>query len=401
MTNCTRTTLSLLSLSVAACGADLDLPPDLGPGDMSGPDAQTSPDAGVAPDAGAAPDSGMAQGPTWRPMAPSPLGPRFGAKSVWTGSELIVLCGFDAQDAPTCTSGRYDPAANQWSTMTIPADFVGPSSDEGHGVLSAVWTGTQVFVAGPDYAGLYDPVTDAWTKVDPGPTRGRFAPGLAWTGSAVFAFAEGGALFDPSTGLWTATATAGQPSPRSQPITAWTGSQVLVWGGNAQNDDGRLLSGGRYDPRTDTWSPMETAGSVDASVTFGAHVWTGSELLLWGTESSPSPTPPGAAYDPARNTWRALSSSGAPVNRGTLGYAWTGAALLVWGGWDPQMRFERKATGALYDPVGDQWRVLPMTAQTPAPRSGFAYAWTGTEFIVWGGAGNQVPAFGDGAALSF
>lgn len=75
--------------------------------------------------------------------------------------------------------------------------------------------------------------------------------------------------------------------------------------------------------------------------------------------------------------------------------------MLVWGGWDPADRFRRTAEGALYDPVLDTWSALSTTTSTPTPRSGFAYAWTGTEFIVWGGIGNQAAVLDDGALLRF
>ena len=366
----------LLSVGAVACGQDLDPPSVVGLDDASKA--------------------------AWRPMEPAPLGPRFGATSVWTGSELIVLCGFDAQDVPSCTSARYNPGSNRWSAMTVPQGLSSLTADAGFGVVSAVWTGDRVFAAGPDYAGLYDPVTDVWAAVDPGPTRGRVGPGLAWTGSAVFAFAEGSALFDPRTGLWTSTSTVMQPSPRSSPIVVWTGSEALVWGGYADNDrPPELRSGGRYDPRTNTWAAIESTGGAAAVVWNGAHVWTGSELLLWGAFDNLGVTRPGAAYDPVLDTWRPITDSGSPPGRGTIGYAWTKEVLLVWGGADPLDFFRRTAAGALYNPALDQWSALPATPQAPSPRSGFAYAWTGTEFIVWGGTAGAQSIFDDGAILSF
>ena len=58
---------------------------------------------------------------------------------------------------------------------------------------------------------------------------------------------EGGGCIDDT---WTAT--AGAPAARADHTAIWTGSEMIVWGGNNQNSNG-LDSGGRYSPATDSW----------------------------------------------------------------------------------------------------------------------------------------------------
>ena len=43
----------------------------------------------------------------------------------------------------------------------------------------------------------------------------------------------------------------------------------------------RYLLGGRYNPSTDSWSPINTYNVWDAR---GGHaaVWTGTEMIVWG-----------------------------------------------------------------------------------------------------------------------
>lgn len=59
-------------------------------------------------------------------------------------------------------------------------------------------------------------------------------------------------------GDWTSTKTAGAPAARASHVAVWTGSKMLVWGGFG---GGLASTGGLYDPATDTWSAISTAGA--------------------------------------------------------------------------------------------------------------------------------------------
>jgi hypothetical protein len=81
-----------------------------------------------------------------------------------------------------------------------------------------------------------------------------------------------------------------------------------------------------------------------------AAVWTGSQVLVWGgvTGSSPaSPVPPhGEAYDPATNQWTALPE--APLTGRAFPTAvWTGSQMIVWGGDTTSQNY---TDGAAYTP---------------------------------------------------
>jgi len=93
-------------------------------------------------------------------------------------------------------------------------------------------------------------------------------------------------------------------------------------------------------------------------------VWTGTRLAVWGgigTQSNPyqcgqtgacTPTGGGGLYDPATDSWTAMSAAGAPVARRGAAMKRVGDAVLVWGG-------VNHPDGALYDPAADRWRTLP------------------------------------------
>lgn len=75
------------------------------------------------------------------------------------------------------------------------------------------------------------------------------------------------------------------PQHRFCHTAVWTGSVLLVWGG--KDKTGPLNSGVRYDPATDTFSAMS---SVNAPTARSGHtaVWTGTRMIVWGGLGSPA-----------------------------------------------------------------------------------------------------------------
>lgn len=80
--------------------------------------------------------------------------------------------------------------------------------------------------------------------------------------------------------------------------------------------------------------------------------------------------------------------------------AWTGAEWLLWGGYDADASFDQRPVprtdGLAYDPAAEHWRRLP---EAPlAPRAGVASVWTGDRLVVWGGLDPDGEPLADGAA---
>ena len=113
---------------------------------------------------------------------------------------------------------------------------------------------------------------------------------------------------------------------------------MIIWGGN--DGLGPVATGGRYDPATNSWRPMQ-----DAPIARSGHeaVWTGTEMIVWGGEVSDNS---GAAYNPAHDTWRTISIVGAPSGRTGHTAVWTGSEMIVWGGDDTALT----NTGGRYAP---------------------------------------------------
>ncbi len=206
---------------------------------------------------------------------------------------------------------------------------------------------------------------------------------------------------DPDPPRPTAPATVAPPSPdvmaggwdplpaadipaRTRHNAVWTGSQLLVYGG--QPDPGEA-TGARLDPVTGRWLPMATSplGSRAAA----SAVWTGQEMIIFqgvpvgAVAATVAATVDGGAYDPVTDTWRLIAD--APVNPRT-GHAavWTGTEMAVFGG---LRTIEHQAPLALYDPATDSWR---LSSPSPLERAfgTIAMVWTGEEIVIWSGTGD-------------
>src|SRR5882724_11166081 len=79
------------------------------------------------------------------------------------------------------------------------------------------------------------------------------------------------------------TTTSGPPDGRGGHTAVWTGTEMIVWGGNtnAYPYSTPFNSGGRYNPATDSWTTTSTTGAPDARYSHTA-IWTGSEMIIWG-----------------------------------------------------------------------------------------------------------------------
>ena len=320
---------------------------------------------------------------------------RTGHTAVWTGSEMIVWGGYGASGYPN-TGGRYDPAANTWTaTNTTNA----PTGRSGH---TAVWTGDEMIVwgGGPNTGGRYNPATDSWiatsTANAPTPRSGHAA---VWTGSDMIVwagsnysypyYADTGGKYDPVTDSWAAISTSNAPSGRTVPSAIWTGSEMIVWGGYFFDIYSGIYSylgtGGRYDPKTDSWIPASPP--LNGSNPTG--IWTGSEMIVWGGGVSNT----GLRYSPATDSWISTSTINAPSPRSRHSAVWTGSEMIIWGGWNGAGSFFN--SGGRYDPTTDSWATTS-TTDAPVGRDLHTAVWTGSEMIVWGGVGSGGAYFDTG-----
>ncbi len=328
----------------------------------------------------------------WAPTSVPAPSARRGHTAIWTGAELIVWGGV-GDSGYVNTGARYDPEIDSWIPISTGTNV--PSPRDRH---TAVWTGAQMVVWGGNNGsnlrtgGRYSPATDSWTPTSigngvPSPRAGHTA---VWTGSEMIvwgafdssATVDPGGRYDPATDAWTPTSTgSGSPVPRDEHTAVWTGSEMIVWGGWRFFE---LNTGGRYDPGTNSWIPTPIGDGVPAARSEHTAIWTGAELIVWGGSGlGGSDLDSGGRYDPATDSWTPTPEvAGVPSARRGHTAIWTGAEMIVWGGFDGGFI----NTGGRYHPATNGWLPTNADGSAPSKRTAHTAVWTGTQMIVWGGA---------------
>ena len=266
--------------------------------------------------------------------------------AVWTGTKMVIWGGGDEAFAPKDSGGRYDPATNTWQATTTTG---GPTARLFHtavwsGARMIVWGGWNGTNRDFDTGGLYDPAADAWTATSrTGAPTARDLHTAVWSGTRMIVWGgeddvpiaqNTGARFDPVANSWTAMSLTDVPAGRWMHSVVWTGTRMIVWGGfdGATN----LNTGALYDPAANTWIATSTTGAP-AARDLHAAVWADavSEMIVWGgQDDTPVSLSTGGRYNPATGVWTATSTVGPPAS-GRYGAAvWTGSEMIVWGGWN-------------------------------------------------------------------
>ena len=365
-----------------------------------------------------------------------------GAKAIWTGSEMVIWGGADANGSSN-TGARYNPDTNLWSPIStigrpsarsnhvtvwtgtemivwshsVPLSGAkyrpstnswAPMSSIGappnYGGAHAIWTGAEMIVWGGrndppgsqasqkiQLGGRYNALTDTWTPTSVNhPAKRREVHTATWTGTEMVIWGGGSvgsianysnARYHAATDTWLQASGPTAGERRHRAVSIWTGTHVIVWGG--VNNSGIAQNDGvLYNPATDTWTPTSvTAAPVGREN--HTMVWTGQEVVVWGgTAVGANRTDTGGRYNPFSDAWTPTSLIDAPVARKDHTAVWTGAEMIVWGG--SALGIGLTNTGSRYFPTTDSWQALTLTG-APAPREWLTSVWTGTEMIVWGG----------------
>jgi N-acetylneuraminic acid mutarotase len=202
----------------------------------------------------------------WHPLAESPLAPEQQPLGAWTGRELVLfVSGISAADGKPyadelARAAAYDPATDTWRRIA-------PLPERRAGAM-AVWDGKEILVVGgrdgngsPAGVGLaYNPATNGWRRL-PAMETGRMQAVGAWTGSRLLVWggelgrqalvlARTGFAFDPGTDSWARLPQA-PIQGRIDPVAAWTGRELIVWGGLAPANAGspeHLADGAAFTP---------------------------------------------------------------------------------------------------------------------------------------------------------
>lgn len=336
---------------------------------------------------------------TWQPVSTAGApAPRLSHRAVWTGGEMIVWSGISAGNV-FADGGRYDPGTDSWQPMSTAGAPAARTRE------SAAWTGAEMVIWGgcldgscftatnTNTGGRYDPLTDTWfaTSLNGAPV-GRRAHSAAWTGDEMIVWGgcnnedcsqhtASGGRYDPVTDSWAATSMTNAPALRSLHSAVWTGTEMLVWGGcNTGECQIKLRDGGRYDPATDSWVTVDTTHPSERFL--HSAVWTGAEMIVWGgTDGFEQRS--GGRYSPALDAWLPMSNSPGGIDaRDKHSAVWTGTEMIIWGG--SAFGIGTVQAGGRYDPVNDLWTPTSVVG-APERRHSHQAAWTGSTMLVWGG----------------
>ena len=203
-----------------------------------------------------------------------------------------------------------------------------------------------------------------------------------------------GGMYDPVSNTWKTITIADVPEARAFHSALWTGSQMIIWGGNSSATVS-LNNGGIYDPVVDKW---ETT-SQKSNFINGTHpnnptarsrhlaAWTGSgteawnnKMIIWGGKGGDNS---GGIYDISNDTWSDMDITNAPLERWGFAWVWTGGTgvqtwknkIIVWGG---DNGTNALSDGAIYDPKTNTWTGLPVAPTNLSARMYHTAVWTGT-----------------------
>jgi hypothetical protein len=242
-------------------------------------------------------------------------------QSIWTGSDLIVWSvQYQSNVTTVRIHGRYDLGGRSWTLLGIVHQVDGFRPNRTPTLAVATWTGEEVVFWG----------------VGDGVIRG-----IRW---------------NPTSEIWSLTNSSGAPPAAYQGNVVAAGNDILAW---IRRADGTSI-GGVYRPAGDSWRSMNLDGLRGQERRDASYTWSGSEVLVWGGEYRTFPSgagrslrrdsaSDGMAYDPARDSWRILPDG---PGRHKHAAVWTGRQLIVFGGvvGDGRQGAYAAAGGASYTP---------------------------------------------------
>jgi hypothetical protein len=219
---------------------------------------------------------------------------------------------------------------------------------------------------------------------------------LIWGGSQNGNIAlNDGAMFNPETNSWTKIASEGAPSPREYPSFTWTGEELLIWGGRAcdRSSCTWLEDGARFSPKTNTWRPLSTKNAPSARHS-PLSQWTGTHWVLYGGKAPlKDPSAPfeggfsgaftklgGASYDPAKDEWTPIQQQ-----KSFSQFEFADVFSTMDGNVVFSVHSEKEAALAVLQPNTGEW-VFDKDSRPLEGRSGGVSVWTGHRVLLLGGS---------------
>lgn len=246
-------------------------------------------------------------------------------------------------------------------------------------------------------------VIDKWERG--GFVVGRHEHTMIWTGNEMIIWGglgsngvlNTGGRYNPVTDSWSPINSYNAPTARSFHTAVWTGSNMIVWGGNGGQGIGDLNTGGIYDLDLDIWKSTSIGTETPIARTVHTTIWTGDEMIIWGGFGAGDYLNSGGRYNPNTDTWVQTSRNNVPSGRGYHSVVWTGNEMIVWGGLEGNGTSAN--SGGRYDPDTDNWMPTSLDSNVPTNRAWHTAVWTGNEMIIWGGTSNQNQTYYNNGAI--
>jgi hypothetical protein len=211
--------------------------------------------------------------------------------------------------------------------------------------------------------GLYDPATNRWEPIAEYPQRRgtEIYRSMAWSaqrlvlwgrasfpnpGNGVEIREDVGLVYDPATQIWNTASTINAPKQMFvEPVSVSTGNQIFFYGGTG---NGYHLSdaldfhptGGLFDPRRNTWTPINLEGAPLPDISLSGHwlcfvaTWDGHRVVVKGKDLR--------FYYPAENRWEISNQDVRTLGFLPKLFFSTGLESILW---DP-----RKLQGLIFVP---------------------------------------------------
>lgn len=297
-----------------------------------------------------------------------PLSSRTIPDVVWTGTEMVIWGGGEADDPYLIDGARFDPATNIWRTLP-PAPLAAQQPTR------SLWVGERLLVVSAESTIAWNPGSDSWELVEPAGIEPPSYPGfLQAIGSSVYIWNKRGVFVLELADLqpkW-----AGLPDSPLKPanfqfnrrwLTAMTTSGDMLYL-SARSDTGcgeRLIVAWNGEAwRTLPQVSLATTDRPDCSYANQIGPTPGG-VVIWYTFDHLT-----MAYSAELDVWREIERIPVPGSEEV-----SGAVPLI----DGYFLVPQQGTAAVFDAANEAW--IPV--EIPASGSETDMVWTGTELLSW------------------
>jgi N-acetylneuraminic acid mutarotase len=346
-------------------------------------------------------NTGSAASPSWKQLAGS-------TSAVPTGSIIIsdqypdpalTNAGFSIYRLVFLDSSVQYGAFGNWSNMdTTNSQYFNNNASQ----PPTASGGGYIYTYGSNNVSPFESVivrysvtTNTWQKLNNLPAgllTVKDKPTFLWTGTELLIWGGNGAndgyRYNPVTNIWTTMINSNVPTARNFYLANFTGSELVIWGGNDAGNGTALNTGARYNLANNTWTSMNTTNAP--AFLYGANsIVENNSLFVYGGSSNYVYSSKMNKYDLGNNTWTQYTPGGTsvPVRTGA-GMMSTSGFIYVFGGtYNPQFSVTQfLMDGYVYNIATNSWSANFGSAGSSVTGGISSYVQKGAKIYAFGGA---------------